>query len=201
MGQWAIGMLAIWGLGTAKHPCPQQLKSWAELCIGNVVNCSAAKQDQDPAATLCCFSRKEGNIPDFPSDHLWECNHLWGKSHRRAECTSNLKSRFSTQISWGRSYKLLEGGRTSTNQINYSKVYWTKQRQFLQIQATRVTVLCRRATIRYKTNKQKQTEVKNTQTAIWAEERVWLAATSKNLDLTTDFAGCTYCHVTETQRI
>lgn len=60
-------MLEIWGLGTAKHhECPQQLKSWAELCIGNVVNCSAAKQDQDPAATLHCFSRNRGISLIFP---------------------------------------------------------------------------------------------------------------------------------------
>lgn len=60
-------MLEIWGLGAAKHhKCPQQLKSRAELCIGNVVSCSAAKQDQDPAATLHCFSRNRGISLVFP---------------------------------------------------------------------------------------------------------------------------------------
>lgn len=81
-------MLEIWGLGAAKHPCPQQLKSWAELCFGNVVNCSAAKQEQECNTAL--LQQKKGTIPDFPSNHLWECNNLWDKSHSRAGCTSKI---------------------------------------------------------------------------------------------------------------
>lgn len=51
--------------GTARHPCSHQLKSWAELCLGNIANCSAAKQDQDPAATLHCSSRNKGKSLTF----------------------------------------------------------------------------------------------------------------------------------------
>lgn len=148
MGQGAIGMLkeiSVSGIRVDGSWNPVQSSALGMLLIPlqpNMTRNAAEIRENpwlSPLGWLYCWGNQ------------W--NNLWGKRHRKAECSSPLKVTLSIQFSWERHYKLLEAGRTSTEQRNYSKVYWTKQRQVLQIQATRMTVLCVRATIRYKTNK------------------------------------------------